>query len=72
MGPIERELWRGADICNGGSGVLGTPYLAWPGIAAWSLRGDAQAFFSACSERFGENGVDAWSEALEAAEALGL
>lgn len=69
MGPIERELRRGARVCDGAEPL--EPYQGWPGIAAWSLDYEAVSFLSAFVTGC-EMDLDAWSEAIEAAEALKL
>jgi len=75
MGPIERELRTQAESCRCGTGTGGTPYEFLAGIGGWSLGSSAQELLGACVSH-PEDGEwtneESWSEAIEAAEALGL
>lgn len=72
MGPIETELRRASQASW--HGASGARYEFLSGLAMFSLPPDAQDVIIGQAARLGVSiyTEDAWSEAVEAAEALGL
>ncbi len=73
MGPIEAEL-RAAVACCEGRPVQQKNYQFWSGLAECCLHVASSAVLFDAAKRAGVSAYseDAWSEAIEAAEALGL
>lgn len=76
MGPIEAEL---RDRGRGSARNLGEcaeymPYVFFSGVACWALSRPSQGLLWRCAQSLGLtiHDEESWSEAIEAAEALGL
>ena len=75
MGPIETELrWCGGTVRHLGERAAFMPYVFFSGIACWALSGPAAGLLWGCSRSLALtiHDEESWSEAIEAAEALGL
>lgn len=75
MGPVERELRAASEAYRCGTGTNGTPYEFWAGMAGWAASEGALRCLSDAAAVCPDGewvSLESWSEAIEAAEALGL